>query len=143
MADLSRLTGGARHVTDAGNASRTLLFDLREGRWSGELCELFGVPENARPEVVPSYGEIRRTDPAAFLGLNVLNAGDQQAALFGQGCFDTGRSMCTNGTGSFMLVNIGPTPALSSRLLTTVAWMAPEVALTYALEGSVFVTGAR
>ena len=88
------------------------------------------------------YGEIRRTDPAAFLGLNLPIAGDQQAALSGQGYFDTGRSKCTDGTGSFVLVNTGPTPVLSSRLLTTVAWMAPEVALTYALEGSVFVTGA-
>ena len=142
---IARLTGGARHVTDAGNASRTLLFDLRGGRWSGELCELFDVPMTALPEVVPSYGEIGRTDPAAFLGLDLPIAGiagDQQAALFGQGCFDVGRSKCTYGTGSFVLVNTGPTPVLSSRLLTTVAWMAPDGALTYALEGAVFVTGA-
>lgn len=142
---VSRLTGGRRFVTDASNASRTLLFDLREGAWSEELCELFGVPMSALPEVVPSYGEVGRTDPQAFLGLDVPVAGiagDQQAALFGQGCFDAGRSKCTYGTGSFVLVNTGATPVLSNRLLTTVAWMEPDGSLVYALEGAVFVTGA-
>ncbi|MCW2665367.1 MAG: glycerol kinase [Frankiales bacterium] len=142
---IARLTGGARHVTDASNASRTLLFDLRTGAWSEELCELFGVPLAALPEVVPSWGEVGRTDPGAFLGLDLPVAGvagDQQAALFGQGCYDPGRSKCTYGTGSFVLVNTGTTPVLSERLLTTVAWMGPDGALTYALEGSIFVTGA-
>ncbi len=142
---VARLTGGRRHVTDASNASRTLLFDLRSGAWSPELCQLFGVPLAALPEVVPSYGEIAHTDPAAFLGLDVPIAGiagDQQAALFGQGCYELGRSKCTYGTGSFVLVNTGPTPVLSDRLLTTVAWMEPGGALVYALEGAVFVTGA-
>jgi glycerol kinase len=142
---VARLTGGGRHVTDAGNASRTLLFDLRTGDWSDELCELFGVPRAALPRIVPSYGEIGRTDPVAFLGLDVPVAGiagDQQAALFGQGCYDAGRSKCTYGTGSFVLVNTGATPVLSERLLTTVAWMAPGGELTYALEGAVFVTGS-
>ena len=142
---IARLTGGARHVTDASNASRSLLFDLRTGGWSDELCELFGVPMSALPEVVPSYGEIGRTDPAAFLGLDLPIAGiagDQQAALFGQGCYDAGRSKCTYGTGSFVLVNTGETPVLSERLLTTVAWMRPDRSLVYALEGSVFVTGS-
>jgi glycerol kinase len=142
---VARLTGGAKHVTDASNASRTLLYDLRTGDWSDELCELFNVPRNALPRIVPSYGEIGRTDPVAFLGLNVPIAGiagDQQAALFGQGCYDEGRSKCTYGTGSFVLVNTGTTPVLSERLLTTVAWMAPDGTLTYALEGAVFVTGS-
>ena len=142
---VARLTGGRRHVTDASNASRTLLFDLRTGGWSEELCELFGVPLAALPEVVPSYGEIGRTDPAAFLGLDVPVAGiagDQQAALFGQGCYDVGRSKCTYGTGSFVLVNTGTQPVLSDRLLTTVAWMNPDGSCVYALEGAVFVTGA-
>ncbi len=142
---VARLTGGRRHVTDASNASRTLLFDLRAGRWSEGLCALFGVPMNALPEVVPSYGEIGRTDPSAFLGLDVPVAGiagDQQAALFGQGCYEPGRSKCTYGTGSFVLVNTGATPVLSDRLLTTVAWMEPDGSLVYALEGAVFVTGA-
>ncbi len=142
---IARLTGGRRHVTDAGNASRTLLFDLRTGTWSDEVCELFAVPRSALPEIVPSYGEVARTDPSAFLGLDLPVAGiagDQQAALFGQGCYDQGRSKCTYGTGSFVLVNTGSTPVLSERLLTTVAWMAPDGTLTYALEGAVFVTGA-
>ena len=142
---VARLTGGRRHVTDASNASRTLLFDLRTGGWSEELCELFGVPLAALPEVVPSYGEVGRTDPAAFLGLDVPVAGiagDQQAALFGQGCYDVGRSKCTYGTGSFVLVNTGTQPVLSDRLLTTVAWMNPDGSCVYALEGAVFVTGA-
>jgi glycerol kinase len=142
---VARLTGGARHVTDASNASRTLLFDLASGGWSEELCGLFGVPRSALPEVVPSYGEIGRTDPGSFLGLDLPVAGiagDQQAALFGQGCYDVGRSKCTYGTGSFVLVNTGSEPVLSDRLLTTVAWMHPDGSLVYALEGSVFVTGS-
>ena len=142
---VARLTGGRRHVTDASNASRTLLFDLRTGRWSEELCALFGVPMAALPEVVPSYGEVGRTDPATFLGLDVPVAGiagDQQAALFGQGCYEPGRSKCTYGTGSFVLVNTGANPCPSDRLLTTVAWMKPDGSLVYALEGAVFVTGA-
>jgi glycerol kinase len=142
---VARLTAGALHVTDASNASRTLLFDLRTGDWSDELCELFGVPRSCLPTVVPSYGVVGRTDPDAFLGLDLPIAGiagDQQAALFGQGCYGTGRSKCTYGTGSFVLVNTGSAPVLSERLLTTVAWMAPDGSLTYALEGAVFVTGA-
>jgi len=142
---VARLTAGARHVTDASNASRTLLYDLRAGGWSDELCALFDVPRAALPEVVPSYGEVGRTDPDAFLGLDVPIAGiagDQQAALFGQGCHDVGSSKCTYGTGSFVLVNTGGTPVLSDRLLTTVAWMEPDGSLVYALEGPVFVTGA-
>jgi glycerol kinase len=142
---VARLTGGARHVTDAGNASRTLLYDLRSGGWSDELCELFGVPRAALPEVVPSYGEVGRTDPSSFLGLDLPVAGiagDQQSALFGQGCFEPGRSKCTYGTGSFVLVNTGSEPVLSDRLLTTVAWMHPDGRVDYALEGAVFVTGA-
>jgi glycerol kinase len=142
---VTRLTGGRRFVTDASNASRTLLYDLRTRDWSAELCELFGVPIPALPEIVPSYGEVGRTDPDAFLGLELPVsgiAGDQQAALFGQGCFQPGRSKCTYGTGSFVLVNTGRTPVLSERLLTTVAWMEPDGQVIYALEGPVFVTGA-
>ncbi len=143
---VARLTGGARHVTDASNASRTLLFDLATGDWSDELCELLTVPRAALPEVVPSYGEVGRTSPAAFLGLDLPVAGiagDQQAALFGQACFAEGESKCTYGTGSFVLVNTGDTPERSDDgLLTTVAWMAPDRTLTYALEGAIFVTGS-
>jgi glycerol kinase len=143
---VARLTGGARHVTDASNASRTLLFDIERGEWSDELCELFGVPRQALPEVVPSYGEVGRTDPSAFLGLDLPVAGiagDQQAALFGQACYQEGESKCTYGTGSFVLVNTGAEVVRSDAgLLSTVAWMAPDGSLTYALEGAIFVTGS-
>ena len=143
---IARLTGGRRHVTDASNASRTLLFDIAAGQWSAELCELFGVPPHALPEVLPSTGVIGHTDPDAFLGLSLPIAGvagDQQAALFGQACFSPGAAKCTYGTGSFVLANTGPRIVRSrAGLLSTVAWMDGSGALTYALEGSVFVTGA-
>jgi glycerol kinase len=143
---IARLTGGRLHVTDASNASRTLLFDIEAGQWSMELCSLFGVPPHALPEVVASTGAVGHTDPAAFLGLSVPIAGiagDQQAALFGQACFDAGAAKCTYGTGSFVLVNTGSQVVRSTAgLLSTVAWLSPSDGLTYALEGSVFVTGA-
>jgi glycerol kinase len=143
---IARLTGGHRHVTDASNASRTLLFDIETGQWSAELCELFGVPPHALPEVVPSSAVIGHTDPDAFLGLSLPvagAAGDQQAALFGQACFAPGAVKCTYGTGSFVLSNTGTTIRRSKAgLLSTVAWMDSSGTLTYALEGSVFVTGA-
>jgi glycerol kinase len=143
---VARLTGGRAHVTDASNASRTLLFDIVRGEWSEELCDLFGVPLTALPQVVSSYGEVGRTDRAAFLGLDVPvagMAGDQQAALFGQACFAPGESKCTYGTGSFVLVNTGSDVVRSDAgLLSTVAWMDPSGTLTYALEGAIFVTGA-
>jgi glycerol kinase len=143
---IARLTGGRRHVCDASNASRTLLFDLETGQWSAELCELFGVPPHALPEVVPSTGVAGQTDPDAFLGLSLPIAGiagDQQAALFGQACFEPGATKCTYGTGSFVLVNTGSFIVRSTAgLLSTVAWLEPSGALTYALEGAVFVTGA-
>jgi len=142
---VARLTGGARHVTDPSNASRTLLYDTFAGEWSEELCELFGVPGAALPEVVPSSGLVGRTDPGAFLGLDLPVAGiagDQQAALFGQACFAAGQSKCTYGTGSFVLVNTGRQPVRSGHgLLTTVAWDLGD-GPAYALEGAVFVTGA-
>jgi glycerol kinase len=143
---IARLTGGRRHVTDASNASRTLLFDIEAGQWSAELCQLFGVPPHALPEVVPSSGVVAHTDPEAFLGLSVPVAGlagDQQAALFGQACFSPGSAKCTYGTGSFVLCHTGTTVVRSQAgLLSTVAWMDEAGTLTYALEGSVFVTGA-
>lgn len=143
---IARLTAGARHVTDPSNASRTLLYGLESGTWEPELCELFGVPEAALPEVVPNFGELGRTDPEAFLGLDLPIsgvAGDQQAALFGQTCYAVGEVKCTYGTGSFILTNTGGEIVRSeSGLLTTVAWQAPSGERTYALEGSVFVTGA-
>jgi glycerol kinase len=143
---VARLTNGRCHVTDASNASRTLLFDISSGQWSDELCELFGVPMHALPEVGPSTGITAQTDPDSFLGLSLPIAGvagDQQAALFGQACFTPGASKCTYGTGSFVLANTGSRIVRSNAgLLSTVAWMDSGGSLTYALEGSVFVTGA-
>jgi glycerol kinase len=142
---IARLTAGAVHATDPSNASRTLLFDISTGSWSDELCDLLHVPSTALPEVRPSSGDFGRTDPAAFLRLDLPIAGvagDQQAALFGQACFAPGMSKCTYGTGSFVLVNTGTSPVRSDAgLLTTVAWDIGD-GLVYALEGAIFVTGA-
>jgi glycerol kinase len=143
---VARLTNGRHHVTDASNASRTLLFDIEAGQWSAELCQLLRVPPHALPEVVPSSGLVGQSDPAAFLGLSLPVAGiagDQQAAMFGQARFSPGSAKCTYGTGSFVLCNTGASIVRSQAgLLSTVAWMDASGALTYALEGSVFVTGA-
>jgi glycerol kinase len=143
---VARLTGGRAHLTDASNASRTLLYDIDAGAWDPELCALFRVPPAALPEVVASYGSVARTDPDAFLGLDLPIAGiagDQQAALFGQACFTPGSGKCTYGTGSFVLVHTGSERVPSQHgLLTTVAWAHPDGRLEYALEGAVFVTGA-
>ncbi|MFL6238049.1 MAG: glycerol kinase GlpK [Actinomycetes bacterium] len=142
---IARLTGGRVVATDPSNASRTLLYDITSGAWSAELADLFGVSLDALPEVRPNSGELGRTDPDAFLGLDLPVAGvagDQQAALFGQACFADGESKCTYGTGSFVLVNTGTTPVRSDAgLLTTVAWDLGD-GLVYALEGAIFVTGA-
>jgi glycerol kinase len=140
-----RLTGGAVHVTDVSNASRTLLMDLRARAWDRELLDLFGVPRSALPEIVASshvYGTTRGVKDLPD-GIPVSGmAGDQQAALFGQACFTPGEAKCTYGTGAFLLQNVGPEPVHSSRgLLTTVAWdVGGEV--SYALEGSSFIAGA-
>jgi glycerol kinase len=143
---IARMTRGTWHVTDVSNASRTLLFDLERGEWSEEMCGLFGVPRDALPDVVPSWGEIATTDPRTFLGLELPIAGiagDQQSALFGQTCFDVGDSKCTYGTGSFILTNTGTEVVRSEAgLLSTAAWKSPDGELTYALEGAIFVTGA-
>jgi glycerol kinase len=144
-----KLTGGAVHATDPSNASRTLLYDIRDLRWSDELCEVFGVPASCLPEVMPSSGRFGTTAPGLPIeaGVPVSGiAGDQQAALFGQACFEAGQAKNTYGTGSFVLMNVGPTcPEPSDGLLTTVAWTLdrPEgFQTTYAYEGAVFVTGA-
>ncbi len=143
---VARMTRGTWHVTDVSNASRTLLLDLATGEWSDELCDLFGVPKDALPDLVPNWGEIGLTDPASFCGLELPIAGlagDQQSALFGQTCFDEGDSKCTYGTGSFILTNTGTQLQRSeSGLLTTAAWRSPDGTLTYAQEGAIFVTGA-
>ncbi|MFN8035878.1 MAG: glycerol kinase GlpK [Acidimicrobiia bacterium] len=145
---LWNLTGGPEggvHATDASNASRTLLYDIGALAWSPELCELFGVPGSVLPAVAPSSGRFGTTAPDRAAGLRVPVsgiAGDQQAALFGQACFRPGMTKNTYGTGSFVLMNVGPVrPAPTEGLLTTVAWQLGGET-TYALEGAVFVTGA-
>ncbi|MBI3131763.1 MAG: glycerol kinase [Acidobacteria bacterium] len=140
---LKRLTG--HHATDPSNASRTQLFDLRSGAWSPELGARFGISEVAMPEVRPSAGDFGRVRgvPGLPEGLPVRGiAGDQQAALFGQGCHRAGQAKLTYGTGSFVLLNTGDRRVASTRgLLTTVAWRLGE-ASTFALEGGSFVAGA-
>ena len=145
---LWNLTGGADgglHATEPSNASRTLLFDIDALAWSDELCARFGVPASCLPDVLPTSTRFGTTDPARATGLTVPVsgiAGDQQAALFGQACFDPGTSKNTYGTGSFVLVNLGSShPPPAEGLLTTVAWVLDDTP-TYALEGSIFVTGA-
>ena len=133
------------HATEPSNASRTMLFDIDAGTWSDELLDLFRIPRSCLPEVRPSSGRFGMTDPARAAGLRVPVAGiagDQQAALFGQACFTPGMTKNTYGTGSFVLVNLGNTlPSPVDGLLTSVAWQLGDT-VTYAMEGSIFVTGA-
>jgi glycerol kinase len=141
---IAKLTAGGVHATDASNASRTMLFDIHEHRWSDELCELLGVPATILPEVRPNTGDFGTTEPDAFLGASIPIrgvAGDQQAALFGQGCWTPGMSKNTYGTGSFVLLNTGDEAATSESLLTSVGWDIGDGPV-YVLEGSIFVTGA-
>jgi glycerol kinase len=141
-----RLTGGAAHVTDVSNASRTLLCDLERLDWDPELCALLEVPRALLPTVRSSSEEYGRTRGVPGLpdGLPVCGmAGDQQAALFGQACFAPGAAKCTYGTGAFLLMNTGTRPVPSQRgLLTTVAWRLGAQPAVYALEGSAFIAGA-
>jgi glycerol kinase len=143
-----KLTGGRCHVTDASNASRTLLFDIHRMDWDDGLLRLFDIPRAVLPAVVPTSGVLGETTPD-LLGVPVpiaALAGDQQAATFGQACFAPGMAKNTYGTGCFMLMNTGATAVPSrNRLLTTVAWQGPPAATprtAYALEGSVFMAGA-
>jgi len=139
-----RLSAGQSHITDASNAARTLLFDLHLLDWNADLCRLLDVPMAILPRVCPSAGALAMTrdvpgipDGTPITGI----AGDQQAALYGQGCYAPGDAKCTFGTGSFLLMNVGNKPVLSQhRLLGTVAWRTNDT--TYALEGSAFVSGA-
>ena len=163
------LTGG-EHVIDVTNACRTLLYDIHKLAWSEELCTCFGIPMNILPKVLPSDGDFGKTKKGLFAKQIPIQAvlGDQQAALFGQGCLDAGMAKNTYGTGCFMLMNIGEKPKLSEhKLLTTIAWQRkstptrpdnlsfdqivqsgrrmlqpPKREVTYALEGSVFMAGA-
>jgi len=142
---ISKLTAGETHVTDVTNASRTLLCDIQKVAWDAELCKLFRVPENMLPKIVGSAEVVAHTKGVSFLpdGIPISGiAGDQQAALFGQACFEEGDAKCTYGTGAFALMNIGKTSRMSTHgLVTTIAWkVGGEV--TYALEGSAFIAGA-
>jgi glycerol kinase len=141
---VARLSGGD-HVTDASNASRTLLCDIGRGAWSAEMADLLGVPLAVLPEIGPSSGDISRSRPDRFLGIDAPIAGiagDQQAALFGQNCLQPGAAKNTYGTGSFLLEQTGG-QRIASRtgMLTTIAWLRGRT-LSYALEGAIFVTGA-
>ncbi len=141
---LYRLTGGAVHASDVTNASRTLLYDIHRGCWDEELCRLFGVPLAVLPDVRDSSGDFGVTAPGLFERQIPISgmAGDQQAALVGQACFEPGMAKATYGTGCFLLLNTGSRAVSSrSRLLTTPAYrLCGE--LTYAVEGSIFVAGA-
>jgi glycerol kinase len=141
-----KLTGGRTHVTDYSNASRTLLFNINELRWDEELLALLDIPAEILPEVKPSSFVYDQSDPDVFFGRSVPVsgiAGDQQAALFGQACFEEGLAKNTYGTGSFVLMNTGNRPVRSNAgLLTTIAWGVADEPVVYALEGSVFITGA-
>ncbi len=144
------LTQGGVHVTDVSNASRSMLFNLHTMQWDDELLALFNIPRTVLPEVVASSGMLGRTD-AGLLGAAIPIAGiagDQQAATFGQVCFEAGMAKNTYGTGCFMLMNTGSKPVLSkNKLLTTVGWQLDtkdkvKAHTTYCLEGSVFMGGA-
>ncbi len=141
---IDRLTGGRAHVTDPTNASRTLLWDIHRKQWDDELLGLFGVPRSVLPEVRPSAGELART-AKDVLGAEVPIAGvagDQQAALFGQGCVRPGQAKNTYGTGCFALLNAGHEPVRSRHGLVTTIACDERGQPCYALEGSVFVAGA-
>ena len=142
---LWKLTAGAVHATDVSNASRTLCLNLRTADWDDEMLALLGVPRALLPVVLPSSGVFGETVDLGWIpgGVPVAGmAGDQQAALFGQACFDPGMAKNTYGTGCFVLLNTGTTPVASRHgLLTTIAWRI-QGRTTYALEGSVFIAGA-
>jgi glycerol kinase len=137
------LTNGELHITDVSNASRTMLFNIHELKWDGELLELFAIPESMLPEVRSSSEFYGKTAGRFMAGMPVAGiAGDQQAALFGQMCIEPGMVKNTYGTGCFMMMNIGTKPIQSgSKLLTTIAWKIGNET-HYALEGSIFIGGA-
>jgi glycerol kinase len=140
-----RLTAGGSHVTDVTNASRTLLMNLRTLAWDEEMCRMLAVPRALLPTIAPSAGAIAKTRPSGDIpeGVPICGiAGDQQAALFGQACFNEGDVKCTYGTGAFVLIHTGSRPVASRfGLLTTVGWKVGNE-LVYALEGSSFIAGA-
>lgn len=140
-----KLTGGERHVTEPSNASRTLLYSLEDAAWDPWILDKFGIPADLLPEVLPSSGTFGTTAPDVLGGAGIPVAGiagDQQAALFGQACFESGMAKNTYGTGSFVLMNTGLEVARSEHgLLSSAAWDLGE-GVGYVMEGSIFVTGA-
>lgn len=140
-----KLSNGKRHATDYSNASRTMIYNIYNLEWDSELLEILSIPRNMLPEVVNSSEVITHTDSSIFFGKEIPIAGvagDQQASLFGQACFEEGIAKNTYGTGCFMLMNTGKTPIKSENgLLTTIAW-GVDNQVEYALEGSIFVGGS-
>jgi len=140
------LTGGKVHITDYSNASRTLIYNIYDLKWDEELLEILEVPKEVLPEVKPSSYVFGETDPDSFFEAAVPVAGiagDQQAALFGQACYEPGLAKNTYGTGSFVLMNTGTEAVPSNEgLLTTIAWGIGDEPVVYALEGAIFITGA-
>jgi glycerol kinase len=138
------LSGGRRHLSDASNASRTMLYDIHSLDWSKQILTDLGIPRQILPEVIPNSGFFVETDPSIF-GVPIPvagSAGDQQAALYGQACFEPGTAKNTYGTGSFLLMNTGHEAVASkNRLLTTIAWNI-DGRVNYALEGAIFVSGS-
>ena len=142
---IHKLTGGKIHITDYSNASRTMLFNIKDLQWDDGMLDELGVPASMLPDVAPSSRVYGNTDPGVFFGESAPIAGiagDQQAALFGQACFEPGLAKNTYGTGCFVLMNVGTEPIESkSGLLSTIAWGINDT-VEYALEGSVFIAGA-
>ncbi|WP_353533042.1 glycerol kinase GlpK [Cognatishimia sp. WU-CL00825] len=138
------LTGGKRHVTDATNAARTMLYDIHKGKWSSRICDLLDIPQAMLPEVLDCAADFGTTDAGIFgAEVPILGvAGDQQAATLGNACFEPGMMKSTYGTGCFALLNTGDTPVASkNRLLTTIGYQL-DGKPTYALEGAIFIAGA-
>lgn len=143
---LWKLTGGKSHKTDVSNASRTMLMNLKTLQWDAELLKIFGIPAGLLPQIEPSQSDFGVTHDLGVLpdGIPITGIlGDQQAALFGQGCFESGQAKCTFGTGSFILLNSGSKAKMSkNKLLTTVAWQINKQKPVYAIEGGAFICGA-
>ena len=140
-----RLSKGRVHATDPSNASRTLMYNIYKSEWDDVILKEFGVPRSMLPTVMSSSGVFGETDPEFFGGAIKMagDAGDQQAATFGQACFETGMSKNTYGTGNFMLMNTGTKGVPSQNgLLTTLGWRVGNGPLIYCLEGAIFITGA-
>jgi glycerol kinase len=139
-----RLSEGRIHATDVSNASRTLLFNIHDLSWDNELLDIFNIPAGILPEVKASSDLFGKTDPALFGQEIPITgvAGDQQAALFGQACFEPGMAKNTYGTGAFVVMNTGPDPVLGEGVITTIGWQIKDQKPQYALEGSIFVAGA-